>query len=673
MTRAGEASASPRDPAVWAARVSCAGLLLALACTGVYAFVQAPLLQQLHGLKSSGELPGASLFFVIASTTFFGLFPALLLSSPRSGARRQAARFAVLVILTSLFFFDLAIFTSVGRHLRDTAAFLFMDGALKVAGDSRFWLFTGLRCLVYAILVALLTHGASLALEARVLRCLSEGGVGGPHSKSGPDSKSSVLSKSGLRRWVFLLGVPVWPLLALMPHAFQLNWGEGLSERIYGSLPLDLRAARGSVVEDQRTPEGRLRAALAKTHRRAFAAIEKRPSRSTPDFKPPSVRPSIVLIVVESWRADAAGADMTPRIAQWGKERALRFTHHEAGTHSSQSALFALLYGRNNLTYHQTLDAGLGPAAFEWLRKLGYRVGYFSGQPQKWIRQEEFLNPKTVDLWAHNDDGSWPEWDKRALGRVKEEVKANKAPLFAVVFLMSTHFEYQYPAKYETHLPVAHSKLWETDVAAFDASDREPHFNRYRNSLAFTDDIVMDAIEALPEDTVVLLTGDHGEAFYEGGLYGHGYSFSRAVARVPFFARFVKHGNTPARYFGPGEISGRTLHEDVLGWLMTYLLGADVSLPGFQGEADFSRVSPSRPVLSTYGRPGGQYTEAQLSMSLAERRLRLSLGLIRGAPDVRFLGFEDENAQRIPSPRLSDEAIAQIEQSFESELARASR
>ena len=395
-------------------------------------------------------------------------------------------------------------------------------------------------------------------------------------------------------------------------------------------------------------PTHDLETRLSASYREHFGALKYQVPPLVPAFRGDK-RPHIVFLVVESWRRDAVTPALMPRLHAWSEAHAHVFQKHEASTYSSEAGMFSLLYGRNNLTFHETLDARVPPLLFSWLRSMNYEVSYYTGHPIKWLRREEFLSGATVDRLVHNDDGNWPDWDKNALAAMNAHVGRAKSPAFSLVFLMSTHFEYQYPPQYERHLPVAKSKFQVTDVNAMSEADRVPHFNRYKNSLAFLDDALMDSIEELPQDTVVVVVGDHGESFFEGGNYGHGFSFTDPVLHVPLLIRFPRGEGPP--FDSPKKVSQRTLHSDVIGWLARYLNEGGLFLDGFEGHQEWGRGHAS--VLSTYADADGKRTYAMLSVRTDQgEELRARLAIRNDEPRLRLLGFEDRYGVPVSAPKL---------------------
>ena len=77
--------------------------------------------------------------------------------------------------------------------------------------------------------------------------------------------------------------------------------------------------------------------------------------------------------------------------------------------------------------------------------------------------------------------------------------------------------------------------------------------------------------QGLLEDTVVLVTGDHGEEFLDNGYFGHTSNFTAAQLAVPFLLR--------APGLEPGARRDPTSHLDVPATLLE-LLGADPAARG---------------------------------------------------------------------------------------------
>jgi membrane-anchored protein YejM (alkaline phosphatase superfamily) len=147
-------------------------------------------------------------------------------------------------------------------------------------------------------------------------------------------------------------------------------------------------------------------------------------------------------------------------------------------------------------------------------------------------------------------------------------------PFFAFVQLDGPHQPYNFPAEHALFEPYADGLRY-LDIAGGAAPDEvELLFNRYRNSVHYVDSILgrlVDALQAqgLDHSTLLVVTGDHGQEFFENGFFGHTSNFTREQTQVPLVL------------MGPGVEPGvetrPTSHVDVPATLLE-LLGADPDL-----------------------------------------------------------------------------------------------
>ena len=99
--------------------------------------------------------------------------------------------------------------------------------------------------------------------------------------------------------------------------------------------------------------------------------------------------------------------------------------------------------------------------------------------------------------------------------------------------------------------------------------DRDLIFNRYRNALHYADYNIGRIIDGLEkggflDQTVLVITGDHGEEFWESGYYGHNSAYTDYQTKVPLVLR------VPGLE-GPRLITGLTSHLDVPVTILTAL------------------------------------------------------------------------------------------------------
>jgi hypothetical protein len=609
----------------------------------LFAAVQRPAFADILNL-AQGATPGPDAWLLpasLVSTSLVLLLPGLLLASGLLLVGHRKSSRTTFIVLSSvvmlLALLDLDLLRSIGRHLREIAA-LALEPQGHVAGGN-IW--------SWAVVVVQWSVVAGIGTTLVTLAC------------QGIVAVLAGLLTPLLRRVVAGSAGAVYATLIAGPPLLLTPWGNHpLVERLYASSLIDVRPDQG-LLDGPSTLDPRLAGLYARlrgSYRLAYSAVAAGRPGDGRAVALPARPPNVVLIVTESFRHDAFGPELMPRLTRWAED-GLVSTRHDAGSIYSQSAAFALLYGRSPAAFHQTLDAQVPPQFCTTLRSSGYECAYFTGHPKQWLRREEFLNEHTMDHFVHDDRGSWPEWDRRALEGMVELANTSQKPIFAIVLLMSSHFEYRYPPEYEIDKPVSDSSWRVTMVNTLGPDAEVPHRNRYRNCMRFIDDMVSDAIGRLdPQRNLVIFTGDHGESINDDGHYTHGYSFAEIVTRTPF--AMVGPGVAPLRLETP------TLHIDVLPSVLHVLSGHHETIANVHG-IDWFAEERHVSLLESESPLGTQIIETQLRA--AGRHLRLDLDLTR--PYVKLLGFEDVMGRLQPTPDLTEPEVKELADAFEQELA----
>jgi membrane-anchored protein YejM (alkaline phosphatase superfamily) len=118
--------------------------------------------------------------------------------------------------------------------------------------------------------------------------------------------------------------------------------------------------------------------------------------------------------------------------------------------------------------------------------------------------------------------------------------------------------------------------------------DPVPFFNRYRTSVRFVDDLSKKVFDALDEageaeNTVVVITGDHGQEFNDNkqNFWGHNGNFTPAQTQVPFV--IIGPGIVANNFTSSKNLSS---HEDLVPTLMKKYLGLNTSSNDFSTGVD---------------------------------------------------------------------------------------
>ena len=465
---------------------------------------------------------------------------------------------------------DLRLHAVTGNHLADYLHLAFNPGAPRCLG--------GLSGAAWRVgLLLLAVAGATLALRvicAGAARLLVERRLWLVHR-----GLPAVLVL------VFCLPILVaWPGRRVFSSPILL---EQLDQRLPLSIPFTSWIAPPPAPLDRVC--GQLQAALAPTYARLWPQIvTPRPlDDSVPALAPGA--PNVVVIVLESLRYSALSPEMMPRLDRWAN-RGLRLERHFAGSNCSHPGMMALLYGRTPHLYDRTLDARLAPQFPLSLRQAGYEATYIATTALAWERMEEYLDQRSFDrLIVHDDGTAWWYRDIETIADIKRLINGPGAeagdqggdqgasdgggergakPKFIVAFLMATHFPYECPADRQLFQPTCPSE----QMYGADTQRRRPEIlNRYRNAANFDDEQVADLLGALdPKRNLIIITGDHGESFWEDGSLAHGSKLSEMQTRVPLVM------------VGPGVPAGRmempTAHADVLRTVLHVLAQRSVAV-----------------------------------------------------------------------------------------------
>ena len=349
--------------------------------------------------------------------------------------------------------------------------------------------------------------------------------------------------------------------------------------RAINPLPAVPRVRLGQILEpflepgDQRPPELDL---LPEGSRIAWPHV----APELPEGKP---RRNIVICVLDSWRQDMFTPELTPNIAAFA-ESARVFDDHLSGGNGTRYGLFTMLYGLHGSYWFPVLAERRSPVLIDALQKAGYDSRVFSSASMNFpefrdtawstLPEDAILDtfPSDLDSWQKDEIlcDAFEGW----LGQRATE--RDDRPFFTFILIDAPHQPYRNPGgPYEPTIEeLDYIELGRTTEGPELAKLQVRVKNAYKNSVHHADQTTARFLAALEkageaDDTVVIVTGDHGEEFFECGFWGHTSSFSPEQVRVPFIIS------------GPGIEAGvetrPTSHLDVSSTLME-LLGVDPAL-----------------------------------------------------------------------------------------------
>ena len=297
-------------------------------------------------------------------------------------------------------------------------------------------------------------------------------------------------------------------------------------------------------------------------------------------------RPNIVLVTVDSLRADHCGfmgyeKDTTPNLDRMAED-GLVFENAIAPGPATPESMPVIFTGqwpvdrgneaaselearRERIRAHMNARETLP----EQLQRLGYSTGAFTPNPftsrhfgfdQGFDHFEDFMDEQNRGrLYQRVFNGFLEESGISSMARVfmnfwqREEVFkpwesyyddaiewANDAeePYFLWVFLMDAHNPYISSSEHrnQSRLQEFHAnfEFWrQSHETPFSDDMHEKLLTAYDDSIRYSDAFLGRLREDLGDDSVIAVTGDHGEAFGEHGTYGHEPYLYRENVHVP--------------------------------------------------------------------------------------------------------------------------------------------
>ncbi len=288
-------------------------------------------------------------------------------------------------------------------------------------------------------------------------------------------------------------------------------------------------------------------------------AYPKKPLEVVPPAKPLN----FVFIFVDSLRSDMLTPEIMPRT--WAfSQKSVVFENHYSGGNCTRFGIFSAIYGLYGNYWFPMLGEHRGPLLIDVLKKQGYDLRLYASAKLSFpeFNKTCFVDVPREGIYDEPAGTDGAERDSDISDRFISYLKARKQgkPYFAFIFYDATHGNYDYPPGFDKFGPSASvSKL------ALNKSNVGGLFNKYKNSVYFDDSLAGKILKTLEsagglKDTVVLIMGDHGEAFLERGRAGHNQGYSPEEVHVPlvFYA--------PGR--APEKIKTLTDHLDIIPTIM---------------------------------------------------------------------------------------------------------
>ncbi len=281
---------------------------------------------------------------------------------------------------------------------------------------------------------------------------------------------------------------------------------------------------------------------------------------------------NIIFLYIDSWNYRTLSNEITPNIMKMARKSSV-FTNHLSSSNGTRGSIFGSFFSISSTYWNNFESSGIQPVFVNTLLKEGYQVQAF---PSANLIDPPFyrmvfgnikdLNTETTGETPFDRDNKLTENYLNYLD--KQDVSSDK-PFFSFLF---------YDLAHAISIPDAYNKRFQPACSYADYLDLSnsmnaaPFFNLYKNCVYHIDLLVGQVLNKLEkkgllENTIIVITGDHGQEFNENRLnyWGHGSNYSDAQIKVPFI------------FYQPGRKAGfytyRTSHYDIVPTIMSQCLG----------------------------------------------------------------------------------------------------
>lgn len=251
----------------------------------------------------------------------------------------------------------------------------------------------------------------------------------------------------------------------------------------------------------------------------------------------PHKKSDVFLFVIESLREEYLDEITAPHLsafrARYGNTH-LSFSNANA----SQLSWFSIFNSAYPFYWGQKEHKAGGTLPLQLFKKLGYEIHLYTSSRLSFYQMKEKLFGSLLDSYHEFlPTPTLPIWQcdanlMSALSSTTQENPSHEGRLF-IVFLESTHFDYSWPKEETRFFPI--SDQIDYVQMAFFPSKLEVLKNRYRNSIYHVDSLLGKFLKKLPPSASVVITGDHGEEFFEDGHLFHASNLNDMQTRVPIY------------------------------------------------------------------------------------------------------------------------------------------
>jgi arylsulfatase A-like enzyme len=284
-------------------------------------------------------------------------------------------------------------------------------------------------------------------------------------------------------------------------------------------------------------------------------------------------RRNVLMVQIESLRSDqlrvyGGTRDVMPTVDALARESRVFTNAYIQASHSNYQDLVPLSshYPLRSAEMYEYPENPTYPRVliYDVLKALGYRTAIFSSQNERWGGMLNFHRASSLDRFFHAETFSGPTYtpwgdlgfaawvqETKGAGSVDDKYTVSEAiqwidsvasePFFVQMNLQSSHLPYVVPEDFPHRFSpkeLDFAIMW----GKFPIEKIDVVKGRYADSLFYEDTQIARLFDHLKrrglwDNTVIVIGGDNGEAFYEHGFAAHASSLFNEVMKVPMIIR----------------------------------------------------------------------------------------------------------------------------------------
>lgn len=280
--------------------------------------------------------------------------------------------------------------------------------------------------------------------------------------------------------------------------------------------------------------------------------------------RPPEKKPNILFIVADGLRFDMLNTSVMP---VWSKlaAKSQTFEYHLSTGNATRFGIYGLFTGLFSHYWFDSLNTKTSSVLITELKRQQYQFGFFANARLSNPEFDRAIFSTVSEFIPKKTPGdSVISRDNKIAQQASSFIEKNKdKPFFSFVFFDAPH-AYVSPQQDKIFTPELGSLNY---LSINNETDPQPFLNRYKNSIHFVDRLtggIIDTLneQGLLENTIIIMTGDHGQEANETrtNSWGHNSNFSKYQVQVPMVVYWP--GKQAKKY------SQLTSHIDVVPTLM---------------------------------------------------------------------------------------------------------